>query len=152
MFTSPATMRLLLATLASVVLVTGCGQKTESTGDAESPQPQTVATTGLELYTTYCQGCHGPEGRGDGPVAPLLTTKPSDLTGLVSKYGEFPEELVSTTIDGRAQVEGHGSREMPVWGNVWTDPTDPVSEERIRTQINTLVEFIRAIQADSVGM
>lgn len=36
--------------------------------------------TGAALYQQYCQVCHGPEGHGDGPLAPTLTPRPLDLT------------------------------------------------------------------------
>jgi putative copper export protein/mono/diheme cytochrome c family protein/peroxiredoxin len=35
---------------------------------------------GLQLYATQCSRCHGPHGRGDGPAAAALTTRPADLT------------------------------------------------------------------------
>ena len=36
--------------------------------------------TGDELYATFCQSCHGAEGRGDGPAAPLCRVPPADFT------------------------------------------------------------------------
>jgi len=27
---------------------------------------------GARLFVSYCSACHGPEGRGDGPMAALL--------------------------------------------------------------------------------
>jgi putative copper resistance protein D len=35
---------------------------------------------GATLYAEHCTACHGAEGRGDGPGAQALATKPSDLT------------------------------------------------------------------------
>ena len=35
---------------------------------------------GLRLYSEHCALCHGTEGRGDGPAAPGLRPRPSDLT------------------------------------------------------------------------
>lgn len=34
---------------------------------------------GQEVYTRHCQGCHGIEGRGDGPEAPRQPVPPADL-------------------------------------------------------------------------
>jgi len=36
--------------------------------------------SGEELYATFCATCHGPEGRGDGPAAPLCRLPPADFT------------------------------------------------------------------------
>lgn len=135
---------------ACVCVLAACSGRTDTattpSTEATNPGVPPTSATGLELYVTYCQGCHGTRGEGDGPVASLLKVAPADLTRLVEKYGEFPEELVASTVDGRAMVESHGSREMPVWGNVWNNPEDPLAEERLREQIGRVVEFVRSIQ------
>lgn len=137
--------RLLVSIFLVPVLWAGCGSPPSDERSALSTEGDPLAE-GRITYSTYCQGCHGPEGRADGPVAPLLSVELSDLTLLTDKYGQFPDELIRATIDGRAEVEGHGTREMPVWGNIWNDPADPVAEERIRQQINQLVLYISSIQ------
>lgn len=35
---------------------------------------------GLRLWATLCAGCHGKQGRGDGPVAHLLSQRPPDFS------------------------------------------------------------------------
>lgn len=45
------------------------------------PLPQAVAPRrGLRLWTTLCAGCHGEQGRGNGPVAHLLSQRPPDFS------------------------------------------------------------------------
>jgi len=142
----------LAATLLVIIVVgAGCGapQGGDAAVEAGADAVYDPLERGRQTFTTYCQGCHGPEGRGDGPVAPMLSIELSDLGLLVQKYGEFPEELVRGTIDGRAEVEGHGTREMPVWGNIWSDPADPVAEERIHQQIAELVQFLESLQRET---
>ena len=42
----------------------------------------TSLTRGQELFNINCTACHGPEGKGNGPVAAFLQNKkPIDLTG-----------------------------------------------------------------------
>jgi mono/diheme cytochrome c family protein len=36
---------------------------------------------GAELFSIDCALCHGPQGKGNGPVATYLNNKPADLTG-----------------------------------------------------------------------
>ncbi len=54
-------------------------------------QEEVVLTNGREEYQAYCATCHGEKGKGDGPMADLLTVAPADLTQLRKKNdGEFP--------------------------------------------------------------
>jgi hypothetical protein len=60
-------------------------------------------------------------GKGDGPVAKSLSEPPTDLTKLSEgNKGVFPLSRIYEVIDGRIQVEIHGTREMPVWGETYT--------------------------------
>ena len=111
-------------------------------------------------YFNSCASCHGPEGRGDGPVAKSLKRTPADLTKLSqANKGVFPSSRVHEVIDGRFDVETHGKREMPVWGQVyqpWASAKDPkiapyVSNELgewiVHARILSLVEYISTLQA-----
>ncbi|MFC3615184.1 c-type cytochrome [Lutimaribacter marinistellae] len=69
---------------------------------------------GSRLYFQHCATCHGTEGRGNGPMAAVLTLQPTDLTALAAG-GEFPFERVIKRIDGRDPLASHGSP-MPVYG------------------------------------
>lgn len=73
--------------------------------------------SGKQLYLRYCSSCHGPAGKGDGPVSRNLKLRVPDLTGLAKKNkGIYPLDDVMATIDGRRSVRSHGDRDMPVWG------------------------------------
>ncbi len=65
---------------------------------------------GLIIYRSYCQGCHGISGAGDGRLAKFITDpSPSNLT--TSKAtDEFLRKIIS---EGGASV-GRSSR-MPIW-------------------------------------
>lgn len=107
---------------------------------------------GRATYERYCASCHGREGHGDGNVAQYLTVTPTDLTRLKAEAGEYPAERVREYIDGRKAAAAHGSREMPVWGEVFqsslAEPrgTDEEGEERAERIIDELVAYIELIQ------
>jgi mono/diheme cytochrome c family protein len=114
-----------------------------------TPRPtDPVLARGALLYRIHCASCHGQGGAGDGPVAPALRKKPSDLTSLSQRArGKFPEERVRSTIDGRTEVSAHGVREMPVWGLSFADPGRDVSSEReIEAEISALVRYLASLQ------
>ena len=46
-----------------------------------NPVPRAEGVTvGKTVFETNCVMCHGPAGKGDGPVSAALTPKPRDLT------------------------------------------------------------------------
>ena len=62
--------------------------------EREAPQP-----TGAEDFATYCAGCHGATGKGDGPAAAGLSVKPADLTTISARNGgTFPGTKVMAKI------------------------------------------------------
>lgn len=108
---------------------------------------------GAAEFLNQCSGCHGTDARGNGPVTPYLTVKPSDLTKLSERNrGEFPFLKVFMIIDGRAIVPTHGSREMPVWGTRFQLQADPnqatpgAAELIVRGRVLELVNYLEAIQ------
>jgi mono/diheme cytochrome c family protein len=83
------------------------------------PDPA-AAAKGQVIYVRYCASCHGATGRGDGTLAPDLRVAPTDLTRLAARNGSrFPLDAVLGSIDGRRSTRGHGSPDMPVWGEVF---------------------------------
>jgi copper transport protein len=42
------------------------------------PNSESLAA-GEALYSTHCASCHGPEGKGDGPIGVTLNPRPADL-------------------------------------------------------------------------
>ncbi len=108
-----------------------------------------AAYSGEELYQRFCGSCHGPEGRGDGPVASSLSVLVPDLTRLYQRRGNrFPAAEIRDVIDGRSVVIAHGTRFMPVWGyEFWVEEgADVVAEEEARIMIDRLVNFLESIQ------
>jgi mono/diheme cytochrome c family protein len=55
--------------------------------------------TGAEDFASYCAGCHGASGKGDGPAAAGLSRRPADLTGISARNGGvFPGTKVMAKI------------------------------------------------------
>ena len=98
--------------LSGVMLASvACGPRAQVTLGELTPAER------RDLYDRLCASCHGPEGRGDGPVAKALVVRPPDLTSLAARHaGTFPREHVVNVLSGQRQVSAHGTREMPVWG------------------------------------
>src|SRR5690606_12142604 len=108
--------------------------------------------SGGELFDQFCAACHGPEGRGDGPVAPTLNVLVPDLTRLAERNGGvFPAGDVRDVVDGRAVVVAHGPRTMPVWGyEFWIEEgADIEAEAQARELIDRLVRHVESLQAGS---
>jgi mono/diheme cytochrome c family protein len=105
---------------------------------------------GQTLYLRYCASCHGRDGRGDGPVAPALGQKPSDLTQIAAQHGGvFPFEAVFEAIDGTRTVRAHGVSEMPVWGDVFqADAASPLEQQLLASgKVIAIARYVRTLQA-----
>jgi mono/diheme cytochrome c family protein len=102
---------------------------------------------GEKLFGFYCAVCHGVDGRGHGPAAGSLRVSPGDLTQLQrNSGGQFPAKRVADTIRGYAPVAAHGSREMPVWGNLFRKMNrgrGDTAEQRVRA----LTAYLESMQA-----
>ena len=101
---------------------------------------------GQALFQAYCASCHGKDAKGGGPAAPALKTKPSDLT-VISKSsgGKFPSERIQRIISGEDQVKfSHGSREMPIWGPIFSQIAWDQDLGRVR--VANLAKYIESLQ------
>src|SRR2546426_12828664 len=82
-------------------------------------QQEAIAAVGQQEFRHACAVCHGLGGKGESVMTTLnlLTVRPTDLTQLSKKHqGQFPFWQVYRIIDGREEVKGHGTRDMPIWG------------------------------------
>src|SRR5437868_11666652 len=86
------------------------------------------------------------DGKGTGPDAGALKTKPADLT-LVSRKngGKYPEIRVQRVINGEDDVMAHGSRDMPVWGQIFRHMSS--NQDLGSVRIYNLVKYIEQVQA-----
>lgn len=126
----PKTLLTLVLALASTFAFAGGSDWRAPASVASRPNPVPVnANTialGQKLYVANCFGCHGPEGKGNGPGAAALDKKPANLGARIRETGEKDGELFWKIS------EGHGF--MVRW------KVTPLSE----TQRWELVNYIRA--------
>lgn len=108
---------------------------------------------GKQQYDANCAVCHGAGGKGDGPYASTLKMPIPDLTVLAKNNGGvFPSSWVFGLIDGREEVQGHGPRDMPVWGEDFLAQVphseSPLNREAIvRGRILALIDYMNRLQA-----
>ncbi len=71
----------LITTLAALAVV-----RSASAADGDPTQ-------GAPIYKSSCASCHGPAGRGDGPIASALTPRPSNFSSEASRQKSEAELL-----------------------------------------------------------
>lgn len=106
----------------------------------------TLEPSGRDIYMDRCSACHGEDGKGDGPAVGALRIAPTDLTVLAQKSGgSFPEEQVKYIIGGWANLTAHGSREMPIWGDLFST-RKPADQQIAAERFKSLVSYLKSIQ------
>ena len=134
--------RLIVNTVLGVAVVGGVAA---ASGRAAVAQD----AAGKAAYDKYCASCHGVDGKGQGPAAASLKNPLPDLTQLAkSNNGDFPTMRVLQSIDGTLHLAGHGSREMPVWGEqLQAGAISGTTGARKREVLNFVVAYVQALQA-----
>lgn len=133
--------RITLASLALVVASSGIAQTIKTV-----PPNPTSPTSGKEMFNEYCAVCHGHDAKGDGPAAPALKKVPADLTQLTAhNKGKFPDARVAGFIEGDDKLDAHGTRDMPMWGNVFKSMAGGDATTRMR--VANLTAYIKTLQA-----
>ena len=90
-----------------------------------------VAATKKE-FVRFCTKCHGPDGKGDGPQADALTTKPRDFTDCGRMKAITDDTLFTAIKEGGESV--HLSKDMPAWKDGMDDQ-----------EIHDLVAYVRSL-------
>lgn len=121
-----------------------------------TPSPANIQAridNGQHLFIDFCASCHGFDGSGDGPVAEFLNVPLPDLRLLKQNHGgTFPAQHVFETIEGSDDARAHGTRDMPVWGNVWSEEDGvAVQLDVVQRRIDEIVEYVRTLQITNGG-
>lgn len=136
----------LVAALA-LVLATGSARAKEPGKTIKRVPVTDVATIdGQQLFNHYCAVCHGQDAKGTGPAADALKKAPADLTQITRRSGgaTFPEVHVMRIIKGDDIVGAHGTRDMPIWGELFTSLR---GKETTELRVNALMRYLESIQA-----
>lgn len=136
---------LTLATLGIALAVAKPQEGQVKPQPGKQTEPLIGSLKGSDLFRAYCAPCHGDDGKGDGPVAAALNTKPTDLTTIASRNGGvFPAERVGKIVAGDNLVLAHGSREMPIWGPIFHQVEWDRDLGNVRLQ--NVVKYVESIQ------
>ncbi len=114
--------RIALAALVAAAGGLGVAGLGRAVLDAQAPPPAADVSRGHTIYDAHCVECHGADGRGDGPAAPMLSPHPRDFTS--GKYEIRSTESGSIPTDDdlvRSVRQGLYGTAMPGWGGVLRD-------------------------------
>jgi len=77
---------------------------------------QEMIRVGKQIYDQRCSGCHGMNGKGDGPAAQFFRVKPRDFTTCLYKFKSTPGTSLPTDSDLlRVLKNGVPSTAMPAF-------------------------------------
>lgn len=96
-------MRPSIGTCMTLILV-GLSLTLSTTGFGANGDPQ----KGKQVFQQFCQACHGPQGKGNGPLSMTLKPPPANLTGDMVK-AKPDSELLNVIRKGKAGTQ------MPAW-------------------------------------
>ncbi|MBZ5631946.1 MAG: cytochrome c [Acidobacteriia bacterium] len=137
-----------IALLCGVYSGIGAGQNKQSKKQTDGADSIRLIDSiqGPNLYKAYCAVCHGPNAKGDGPMAMFLKTAPPDLTRIaVRNNGMFPLAKVRRVIAGEDPLPaGHGTLTMPVWGPIFSQVAWDQDLGRVR--IDNLARYLESLQ------
>lgn len=109
----------------------------------KKPIKPVPASDAAGMFQNYCAVCHGKEGKGNGPAASALTKTPADLTRIAARNGgAFPDVRVKRYIEGLDEVPAHGTRDMPMWGDLFRS----LSRDTAQIRIQALSDHLKSMQ------
>jgi mono/diheme cytochrome c family protein len=132
--------------VAAVVCVAGLWGAPFALCGSAAPD-KAAAVKGQTTYVRYCVSCHGPAGRGDGPLANDLRVLVPDLTAIAARAGgRYPYDRVERIVRSGEILRGHGTADRPAWGDVFKK-TKGTEAATVDSAVRDLTHYIGSIQA-----
>ena len=132
--------RIFVALMVVGLSTAGLGAQTKV---MKGPMKRTSASNGKQMFESYCAACHGKDAKGTGPAASALKKTPADLTHISTRNGgTFPDVKVKRYIQGLDEVAAHGSRDMPMWGELFREMDRQTAEIRVQA----LNDYLKSLQ------
>src|ERR1700740_1896716 len=110
--------------------------------DSHSPQVSPffsyviTSTSGREMYSAYCSGCHGKDGRAQTLAARLS----------INNQGAYPAHKVAEILRSGTGKPPQGQGYMPVWEPLLKSMNSE-SQDVIDLRIRNLTEYVGTLQA-----
>jgi cbb3-type cytochrome c oxidase subunit I len=101
----------------------------------EASEQQRFARRGAEVFAHNCIGCHGKDGRGDGPAASALLPRPRDLSSALFSDRALSEVLwqgvKGSSMHGWSDLAGNDLRGLAAFvRSLEVAPTEPPALSR----------------------
>lgn len=98
------------------------------------------ADAGKAKYDMFCASCHGPTGKGDGPVAVAIQPPPRDLSSGDFKFdtddsGEPGSDADLKNVIANGAAKYGGNMMMAPWGGTMND-----------ADIDNVIAYIRSLK------
>ncbi|MBX6362263.1 MAG: c-type cytochrome [Gemmatimonadetes bacterium] len=101
---------------------------------AAAPAAGQQAPAGKAIYEKWCAGCHGSDGKGDGPAASTMLPRPRDFTRALFKVRTTSSGSVPTDADLRHVIDdGMPGSAMPGWTDVLSESDRDALVQYIKT-------------------
>jgi mono/diheme cytochrome c family protein len=108
-----------------------------------------IVWEGERTYRRNCQRCHGLDGRGVIGTDDVAESQPPDLSEIAARRGgRFDRAEVSEWIDGRSVPASHGTRSMPIWGELMSVEYERYAdgEALVGAVLDPLVSYLESLQ------
>jgi mono/diheme cytochrome c family protein len=142
----PSGGRMENARMTAAIVVIGIAVMSGPVMAAEGRRDAAAAAKGRVTYGRYCVSCHGPQAKGDGPLAGDLRVAVPDLTTLSQRNGgKYPYDRVIRIIESGETVRAHGTPVMPAWGDAFKK-TKGTGEATAAAAIRNLGHYLWMLQ------